>query len=209
MTIATDAAEPGLRERKRRATRRAIQLAALQLVAERGLDNVTIDEVSRIADVSPRTFFNYFASKEEAILGDPPTLAETDTVERFVTNADNSGVFDGLVAVLIEVGDSSLEDAEMMQLRHALVKEYPQLFALRMAKMRDFEERVASVIMRRLRHDQPDAEASVLERRARLMTHVSLGVIRHAWASWATSEPRTELGVQLRRSFAELKTLFA
>jgi len=40
------------------------------------------------------------------------------------------------------------------------------------------------------------------------MTHVSLGVIRHAWASWATSEPRTELGVQLRRSFAELKTLF-
>jgi hypothetical protein len=97
----------------------------------------------------------------------------------------------------------------MMQLRHALVKEYPQLFALRMAKMRDFEERVASVIVRRLRHDQPDAEASVLERRARLMTHVSLGVIRHAWASWATSEPRTELGVQLRRSFAELKTLFA
>ncbi|MFM9877041.1 MAG: TetR family transcriptional regulator [Rhodoglobus sp.] len=209
MTTATDAAELGLRERKRRATRRAIQLAALHLVAERGLDNVTIDEVSRVADISPRTFFNYFPSKEEAILGDPPILAESDSVERFVVDADGTTVFDGLVTVLIEVGDTSLEDAEMMQLRHTLVKEYPQLFALRMAKMRDFEEQIAGVIARRLRHDLPGAEASWIDRRARLMTHVSLGVIRHAWASWATAEPRTALGVELRRSFDEVRTLFS
>jgi len=63
MTL-TDAAEPGLRERKRLATRRAIQFAVLELVSERGLEGVTVDEVSRRADVSARTFFNYFASKE-------------------------------------------------------------------------------------------------------------------------------------------------
>jgi AcrR family transcriptional regulator len=208
MTIAVDAAEPGLRERKRRATRRAIQLAALRLVADRGLDNVTIDEVSRVADISPRTFFNYFPSKEEAILGDPPTLAETEALERFVSNADGTAVFAGLVTVLVEAGDASLEDAELMQLRHSLVKEYPQLFALRMAKMRAFEEQIVALIARRLRHDDPAAEVSAIDRRARLMTHVSLGVMRHAWASWATTEPRSELGAQLRRSFDELTTLF-
>ena len=56
--IPLDAAEPGLRERKRLATRRAIQVAVLELVAERGLDGVTVDEISRVADVSPRTFFD-------------------------------------------------------------------------------------------------------------------------------------------------------
>ena len=56
--------EPGLRERKRRATRRAIQLAVIDLVAERGLDGTTVDEISRRADISPRTFFNYFTSKD-------------------------------------------------------------------------------------------------------------------------------------------------
>ncbi|MEO8263341.1 MAG: helix-turn-helix domain-containing protein, partial [Pseudolysinimonas sp.] len=63
---------PGLRERKRLATRRAIQVAAIEIVRERGLDATTIDEIARIADISPRTFFNYFSSKEEAIIGDGP-----------------------------------------------------------------------------------------------------------------------------------------
>jgi AcrR family transcriptional regulator len=209
MTTVTDATELGLRERKRRATRRAIQLAALRLVAERGLDNVTIDEVSRVADISPRTYFNYFSSKEEAILGDPPSLPESDAVERFISNADGTTLLDGLVTVLIEAGDRTMEDAELIQLRHSLVKDYPQLFAIRMSKMRDFEEQVTGAIARRLQHDDPAGEASFIERRARLITLVALGVIRHAWASWATSEPKTELSVQLRRSFAELKTLFA
>lgn len=209
MTSVTDAAELGLRERKRRATRRAIQVAALHLVAERGLDNVTIDEISRVADISPRTFFNYFSSKEEAILGDPPSLPESETVDRFISNTDGTTVLDGLVTVLIEAGDRSLEDAEMIQLRHNLVKDYPQLFAMRMAKMRDFEEQVSGAIARRLRNDDPSVEASFIDRRARLITLVALGVIRHAWSSWATSDPKTDLSVQLRASFAELKALFA
>lgn len=209
MTSVTDATELGLRERKRRATRRAIQVAALHLVADRGLDNVTIDEISRVADISPRTFFNYFSSKEEAILGDPPSLPESETVDRFISNTDGTTVLDGLVTVLIEAGDRSLEDADMIQLRHNLVKDYPQLFAMRMAKMRDFEEQVSGAIARRLRNDDPSAEASFIDRRARLITLVALGVIRHAWASWATSDPKTDLSVQLRASFAELKALFA
>ncbi|WP_258933502.1 TetR/AcrR family transcriptional regulator [Nesterenkonia pannonica] len=50
-------------------TRKTIADAALQLTEEKGLDDVTIDDIAREAFVSPRTFSNYFASKEEAVLG--------------------------------------------------------------------------------------------------------------------------------------------
>lgn len=57
----------GRRERKKAATRRALSVAALQLATERGLENVTIEDITTRADVALRTFRNYFASKYEAI----------------------------------------------------------------------------------------------------------------------------------------------
>jgi AcrR family transcriptional regulator len=64
----------GMRERKRRATRNSIQRAVLVLALERGFDRVTVEEISQAAEVSPRTFFNYFSTKEAAVIGDVPTM---------------------------------------------------------------------------------------------------------------------------------------
>jgi AcrR family transcriptional regulator len=59
--------EPGLRERKKRATRQRISEVATVLFAERGFDNVTVAEVAEAANVSKMTVFNYFPHKEELI----------------------------------------------------------------------------------------------------------------------------------------------
>src|SRR3954452_19885122 len=59
----------GLRERKKRETRRALNLAALDLVEEKGFTAVTTEEIAARAGVSTRTFFNYFPSKEAAVIG--------------------------------------------------------------------------------------------------------------------------------------------
>ncbi|MBT0768785.1 TetR family transcriptional regulator [Kineosporia sp. J2-2] len=61
---------PGLRERRKRATREALTQAALTLAAGHGLEHVTVEAISEAAGVSPRTFFNYFATKEDAVVGD-------------------------------------------------------------------------------------------------------------------------------------------
>ena len=58
----------GLRERKKAQTRSAISNAVLLLALDRGLDAVTADDIAAAADVSVRTFHNYFGSKEEALI---------------------------------------------------------------------------------------------------------------------------------------------
>ncbi|TNC24381.1 acyl-CoA-like ligand-binding transcription factor [Amycolatopsis alkalitolerans] len=58
----------GLRERKKDQTRQALSDAALRLAVDRGLEHVLVEDIAAAADVSPRTFNNYFSSKQEAIV---------------------------------------------------------------------------------------------------------------------------------------------
>jgi AcrR family transcriptional regulator len=202
---------PGLRERKRLATKRAIQVAALDLVAERGLDHVTIDEISRVADVSPRTFFNYFTSKENALIGDAPELPPQPVLDVFITAGPRQNLLDGIADLLSSAGEESFKDHESLMRRREVLKQYPSLFAMRMATMRQFEDELQAVIAARLVADVPElaADADAVEFKSRLITLVAFGAMRHAWMCWADGDPHVELSTRLRASFDELQSLLA
>ena len=115
-----DRVTSGLRERKKLATRLALHEAALQLVAERGLDHVSVDDIAERADVSPRTFFNYFSSKDDAVLGlDPDGAAQQ--VEAFLARPADESPVQALRAVARAQAAEMAEDTELWPLRMTVI----------------------------------------------------------------------------------------
>ena len=88
-----------LRERKKLATWRAVRNAALGLLAEQGYDATTVEQIAAAANVSRATFFNYFASKEAAIL-DPDPEERRDWQQAMHERPTDEHLWDALAAIL-------------------------------------------------------------------------------------------------------------
>jgi AcrR family transcriptional regulator len=138
----------GLRERKKRATRHALHEAALRLVAERGLDAVSVDDIAGRVDVSPRTFFNYFPSKVDAILGLDPDLPRQQAQALLARPADESPV-QALRAVARTQAAEMAEDTELWPLRLTVIDAHPALLAHLAAAFGEAEKTLANAIAER------------------------------------------------------------
>jgi AcrR family transcriptional regulator len=106
----TDPVTVGRRERKKQATRAALSGAALRLALEHGIEKVTVEQIADEADVSLRTFFNYFSSKEEAVVAGDAARGEM-LVEEFLARPPSESVLTALrAAVLVFVDDLVRDD---------------------------------------------------------------------------------------------------
>ena len=121
-TSEAPAADCGLRERKKQQTRAAIHAAALELVTDRGLAVVTVEEICAAAGVSPRTFFNYFPSKGNAALGLPATTVPDEARATFLA-AEGPLVSDlcDLVAQTVTLPEDRRRMKELVQARPEMV----------------------------------------------------------------------------------------
>ena len=109
----------GLRERKKQETRKAISQAASRLVLERGLENVLVEDIASAANVSPRTFNNYFSSKLEAICAIPMDRAKEIGATLRARPADEP-LWDALTASVLQHydgADQALDETQMRRIR--------------------------------------------------------------------------------------------
>jgi AcrR family transcriptional regulator len=138
----------GLRERKKLATRLALHEAALQLVAERGLEHVSVDDIAEGADVSPRTFFNYFPSKDDAVLGlDPDGSAHQ--VEAFLDRPADESPIEALRAVTRAQAAEMATETELWPLRLRVIEAHPALLGRLAASFGEAERVLADAIATR------------------------------------------------------------
>lgn len=93
---------PGLRERKKQATREALREAALRLALERGPDQVRVEDIAEAAGVSPRTYNNYFASREQAIVAAITADRETRIAEAVASRPAGTRLADAVAEAVVE-----------------------------------------------------------------------------------------------------------
>ena len=184
---ATGEALVSLRERKKLATRHELRRVALRLVAERGFCNVTVEEIAEVANVSPRTFFNYFPSKEAALFGHDPDLAAAacDVIMRHapgepvmtVLHMVMTGRARALVNDFAELGGDPLEWLGRMK----AARGDPHLAAASGSQMATFERAIAEAIAARLGTDvERDPYPG-------LLAALSTGMFRSSITFWAAS----------------------
>lgn len=205
MTVVTTpaVAEPpvSLRERKKLATRRLLRRAALDLIAERGLSNVTVEDIAEAADVSPRTFFNYFSSKEAVLFGGDPDRA-AELRERVATQAPGEPPVVALRTVMAQDAEAVADELRSLGgdpgewlRRLKVARADPHVSAAHAAQMAMIERAVAEGLAARLGTDlETDPYPSVLAAAA-------VGVVRACMGFWAGSGGAVQLGQLIDQAF--------
>ena len=118
--------EPSLRQRQRLETLRGLHLAASELTEEGGLAAATVDAIADRAGVSRRTFFNYFASKEDAILGLVPPRVPDEVLESSFEEAADTDDLRRAVHLLAATARASRMTEGAYVRRRELVDRFPE-----------------------------------------------------------------------------------
>lgn len=150
----------GLRERKKRATYDSLIDSAQRLVAERGLDAVTVEEVCAEAGVSTRTFFNYFDSKDDAVLGIQPWELDQELVEIFRAGGPTGVLGTDLQALVAGMTSLPVPGRARVAAGFALARAEPRLFERQIAWFEQHRLTMIGLVSHRLGTptDAPRAE---------------------------------------------------
>lgn len=175
-----DPPAPGLRERRRDSTRRALEDAALRLFARDGFDATTVEAIAAEADVSPRTFFRYFATKDEVL--NPDRRARQARLRDAVATAP-TGPDDLATAALalVALADDLVSDREMLLLQRRAVITSPALRGRTYDVLQTWQHTLAAALAER-RGAAPE-DLAVLSAAA-----AAIGVWQAVIARWLDTE---------------------
>jgi AcrR family transcriptional regulator len=190
----------GLRERNKLRRRERITEAALRLFAERGFDGVTIEQIADAADVSRRTFFRYFARKEDVIVAWKQQMAE-ELRAALDERPDEESPLDAAHRALATVASGFADRPELTLGLMRLFEGGPTLQPG--ADYEDWDDVLADGIARRMDLDPRRDPAP------RLIATVSFAVLTATIETWARDGGRQDLLALLDSGFEQLRRLTA
>jgi len=143
----------GLREQKKHQTRLDLCRAARRLVLERGLDATTVEDVARVVGVSPRTFFNYYETKLDAVVGPVGDVGTPQARAQFVDGGPTGVLIEDLTHLYAAGFDADGEVLEDISQVSEIVRSEPRVLAGFVAAGAQHESAVAELLSARIDHD--------------------------------------------------------
>ncbi len=137
----------GVREQKKVATRHALSDAALELAAERGVGKVTVEAIAERADVSVRTFFNYFSAKEEAMVA-----SHREEIELLLTELRDRPTDEPILESLrLTAHALAAPSARLVRIRQLAqqIGTAPELLSFRLRAFAEIEQELTGIIAAR------------------------------------------------------------
>lgn len=185
----------GLRERRKIRTQDAIIDAALALFEENGYDAVSIEQIAATAEVSPRTFYRYFPTKEDVLAIDPKAEAAARAVlaDRQPDESDVDFVARAMITAL------TARRPDRVRRGYRLIQATPALQARVYQLAWNDQEYLVDVLIA----DAP--RTPEVELRARVIAHAVTSAIRAAVGIWIQSGQPGPLAAQCERGMAVLR----
>lgn len=177
---------PGLRERKKLKTRRAISDIALELFASKGVEATTVEEICERAEVSPSTFFRYFPTKEAAAF--PEEERRVALVEReLLSRRDGEPLHATIRRAVLALIEYDLENKKDFRERLELLDREPALAAHAMKIQAAWTERYTAICADLL---GVDPRKDILPS---LVVNATVAAVNSAWGAWAYGEAGGDL----------------
>jgi len=192
------AAVPGLRERKRQQTRERLTRAAMALFLERGFEATTLDDIAAAADISRRSFFHYFASKEDVVFAwhEEITAALVAAVAARPRDESMLAAAENAISAMAR----QIEPNEAIAMAR-LKRDNPALQARDQVKYEKLERALADALAKRAGH-----KAEKLQ--ARLVAMIATGAMRIGGELWAAEGARERPEALVKRTFAAIRAIF-
>jgi TetR/AcrR family transcriptional regulator, regulator of mycofactocin system len=179
----------GRRDRKKNRTRQDLVAAATKLFATRGFDETTTEDIAEAADVSQRTFFRHFPSKEAVLYGDMDDLLDRfrDILE---ARPANEPLVLSVRESILALADDYDDQRKLRLLQARLASSYPSVSAYSRAVVQHaWETELAESLGRRM-----DVTVTT-DPRPEIIAAAAMAALRHSIRRWAKSGGRRELPV--------------
>jgi|SRR5205807_1030314 len=172
--------------------------AALELFAERGFDDTTVEEIAAHAGVSERTFFRHFADKREVLFAGSGNL-QTLLVDAVIAAPRTASPMEAVAAALESTGPFFEERRDFARQRQAVITANAELRERELIKMATLASTLADALRQR----------GVKEPAASLTAEAGIAVFRVAFERWITDSQRRGLSRVIRESLAALRAVTA
>ena len=194
-----------LRERTRRTIRADIAAAATTLFVEQGFEETTVDQIAVAAGISRRTFFRYFTTKEDVIVG---RMADSGAVVRDALSArpDDEPPWQALAQALGGVCANVSRDPQRALRVNRMFLETPSLQARHLEKQLLWQELLVPVLADRLsRQADPGIDRQDVELCSRALVAATLAAMEAAVRTWAAAGGVGDVGQMLRTAMQAVR----